>query len=151
MRARRSANKRAINSMENKLAGFMFQKTGINTLGKYLDVSAFRHKLISGNVANASTPGFRSRDIDFHAEFKRISGDTDRLVGNITHQSHIALGDHQEAPPDVQQARIQEGEMNAVDVDQEISGLAQNELLFTVGARLLKNKVDGIRKVITSK
>src|SRR5579883_2655405 len=33
-------------------------------LERYLDVSVFRHSLISSNLANIDTPGYRTRDLD---------------------------------------------------------------------------------------
>jgi len=38
-----------------------------------------------------------------------------------------------------------------VDIDREVSTLAKNELMFSVGARLLQRKLDGLKHVITSK
>jgi flagellar basal-body rod protein FlgB len=136
--------------MANKIADFMFEKTGASRLGKFLDVSAFRHKLISGNIANASTPGYRSRDINFHEEFKRVSGNPSHLEGVTTHEGHLPLGSHAQKPPDVDETRVPDGEMNAVDADREISHLAQNELIYTIGARLLKNKYANLRQAIKS-
>ncbi len=129
----------------------MFERIGIPKFEKYLDLASFRHKLTGGNIANASTPGYRSRDIDFGAEFARLTDQTELLSGLQTHQAHMPLGFHSERPPEPEEAEVIEGEMNSVDIDKEISTLAQNELLFTVAARLIKHKFDGLRKVITSR
>ncbi len=136
--------------MDNKIAQFMFEKTGVNKFSKYLDVSSFRHKLIAGNLSNVSTPGYRSRDIDFQAEFSRAVGQPSGLIGTTTHPNHIPIGEHAAKDPDVEEAELVESELNAVDPDREVSNLAQNELIYTVGARLLKRKFDGLRKAITN-
>jgi len=137
--------------MPNKLTQFMFERIGIPNFGKYLDLAAFRHKLVSGNIANASTPGYRRHDIDFQAEFKKMTGQTSRLVGHTTHDRHIILGNHQAKDPKVQYTRVIEGNMNSVDIDREVATLAKNELLFSVGARLLQRKLAGLKNAITSK
>ncbi len=137
--------------MANKIAEFMFQKTGIEKIGKYLDVAALRQKLVAGNLANVSTPGFGARDIDFQAEFSRVSGQGDKLVGYTTHANHIPLGGGPEGDPEVSTAKVIEGDMNAVDADHEIANLAQNELIYSISARLLQKKISGIRTVITSR
>ena len=134
----------------NKISNFVFDGVGVPDLKKYLDLASFRHKLITGNVANASTPGYRSRDIDFQAEFERISGRSNALVGSMTHPNHLATGNNIERAPEIDQAKIVEGDLNGIDIDSEISHLAQNELRFTIGARLLKSKFESLRKVITS-
>ncbi|HOP06931.1 MAG TPA: flagellar basal body rod protein FlgB [candidate division Zixibacteria bacterium] len=134
--------------MADKIADFMFQKSGVSNLGKFMDVASFRHKLISGNIANASTPGYQSKDINFFEEFRRVTESSDELSGTMTHENHIPLGNHASKAPEVNEAKVTDGEMNSVDADKEISGLAQNELIYTVGARLLKDKFDSLRKAI---
>ena len=135
----------------NGIAALMFEKTGMERLGKYLDVSSVRHKLVARNLANVSTPGFKSADIDFQKEFQRASGTGDFLASSRTHSNHIAFGGDPTADPKINQQRVASGDLNSVDAENEISNLAQNELVYTVGAKLLKNKVDGIRKAINSK
>lgn len=137
--------------MENKVSEFLFNRAGVPNFKKFLDLSSFRHKLIGGNVANVSTPGYKSRDIDFQAEFSRLTKQSGRLVGVITDPGHIPTGSHEAKPPDVDEVKVEEGSMNSVDIDKEIANLAQNELLFTVGASLLQRKFEELRKVIQSK
>lgn len=137
--------------MVNKTASFVFNRIGVPKFEKYLDLASFRHKLVGGNIANVSTPGYRSRDIDFNAEFARLTKETDNLAGVTTNKAHLPLGFHSERPPKPDEAKVAEGEMNSVDIDKEISTLAQNELVFTIAARLLKQKFDGLRKAISSR
>ena len=40
-------------------------------LEKYLDVVSMRQTLVSTNVANIDTPGYHTRDVDFHGELAR--------------------------------------------------------------------------------
>jgi len=135
----------------SKINDFLFVRNGIPQLEDYINLAAFRHKMKAGNVANSATPGFKSRDIDFQKEFDRISGESSHLAGITTNVNHIPLGQHKDKGPDVKEAKVQPGEINSVDIDKEIADMAQNELLFTVGARLLQKKFEGIRKAITSK
>ena len=37
----------------------------IQELGQYLDLAAYRQSLISSNLANIDTPGYRTQDVDF--------------------------------------------------------------------------------------
>ena len=43
----------------------------INVLDKTADASWRRHELISNNIANQSTPGYKRQDIDFEGELQR--------------------------------------------------------------------------------
>jgi len=135
----------------NKLSGFMFEKLGVPDYQKYLDLSSLRHKLISGNVANASTPKYQSQDINFQEEFENATGKGNHLQGMTTHANHIPLGQHAGSDPKIESERVKAGDMNSVDIDHEMSNLAQNELRYTIGARLLQMKFAGLKKAITSK
>ncbi len=137
--------------MENKLTNFLFNGVGVPTYQKYLDLASLRHKLISGNVANVSTPGYESRDIDFQGEFKRATSTGSQLAGVTTHKAHIPTGNHEARAPKPIETKVQDGDMNSVDIDKEISNLAQNELRYTVGATMLQRKFENLRKVIQSK
>jgi flagellar basal-body rod protein FlgB len=137
--------------MVNKLSEFMFNKLGVPKVQKYLDLASFRHKLIGGNIANVSTPGYKSRDIDFQSEFKKATSNTSRLAGEITHQSHIPLGQHSARPPEIEKAAIGDGDMNSVDIDTQVSNMTQNQLRYTVAARLLQKKFESTRNAITSR
>ena len=137
--------------MSNKITGFLFTKVGLPKLEAFLDLSAYRHKLISGNVANASTPGYRAQDIDFQKEFSRITGESHQLVGTMTNPGHIPLGQHKQRAPKVNMSRTTPGDLNAVDIDHEISSMARNELEFTIAAQLLQRKFQGLKKAIQSK
>lgn len=45
-------------------------QTNIPFLKKVLDVSSLKQKVIASNIANASTPGYKPKDIDFEKELK---------------------------------------------------------------------------------
>ena len=41
-----------------------------NSLENYMTLLAERQKLVAANIANADTPGYKTKDIDFQAEFR---------------------------------------------------------------------------------
>ena len=43
-------------------------------LGRFLDVAVARHAIITSNLANIDTPGYRARDINFRQELQRAGG-----------------------------------------------------------------------------
>jgi flagellar basal-body rod protein FlgB len=136
--------------MENKLTSFIFEKVGVNNYQKFMDLASTRHKLVSGNVANVSTPGYKAQDIDFKGELAKIGNKGSHLEGTVTHAGHIPTGNSAERSAKVTRERVAAGDINSVDIDQEVTKMAQNELLFSVGARLLKMKFDGLRNAIKS-
>ncbi len=135
----------------SKLNDFLFVRNGVPKLENYINLTAFRHKMRAGNVANAATPGFKSKDISFQKEFDKLNNNSSHLAGMITNSNHIPLGRNSNHGPKIVETKVQAGEINSVDIDKEIAEMAQNEVLFTVGARLLQKKFEGIRKAIISK
>lgn len=136
--------------MDNKLSSFLFEAAGVSRYRRFLDLTSLRHKLVSSNVANVSTPGYRSQDIDFKQELARSAAQTSRLAGTLTDRNHIPLGEHAERMPKVERTRVKDGDLNSVDIDREVPKMAQNELEFTIAARLLQKKFEGLRKAIVS-
>jgi len=137
--------------MDNRITQFLFNRSGIPNFKKFLDLSAFRQKLISGNIANASTPGYKSKDINFVEEYKRLTQKGRHIAGMITEPGHIPLGNYPQKPPKVNAVKVQEDDLNSVDIDKEVPRMAQNEILYSVGATLLKQKFETLKKVIRSK
>lgn len=137
--------------MDNGLSKFLFTKMGVPNFSKYLNLGSFRQKLIAGNMANAATPGYKAQDIQFEREYQRLTGTSEHLAGALTNQYHIPLGEHALKPPRVELEKIKDGDVNSIDIDEEVANLAQNELQFTIGAELLKRKFDSMRNAITSK
>ena len=43
-------------------------------LGRFLDLTVFRQALITSNLANIDTPGYRTRDVNFRQELERAAG-----------------------------------------------------------------------------
>lgn len=137
--------------MPVKIADIVFKGLGVPKFEKYLNLSSLKQKLISGNIANVSTPGYKSEDINFEDEYKKLTQKSGRIAGSLTHRSHIPLGNHAQAAPRINQAKIVVGEMNSVDIDKEMASLAQNELRYSISAKLIQMKFNGLQKVITSK
>ena len=105
-----------------------------------LDSCALRHKLIANNIANAETPGFKISDIKFKDQVKRALEDKDKEKETIdmanTHEKHISPGpksvDLSELVPQIIKIndtyRTEDG--NNVDIDRQMSNLAENTIEF---------------------
>ena len=109
---------------------------GIATAGKdieaYLNLLSLRQKLTVSNIANADTPGYKTRDIDFQAEFAAaLQGDSSPRV---VEASGLAVNN----------------DGNNVSLDREARMLAETALRFNVGVQLLKGEIEDIRKAIRS-
>jgi flagellar basal-body rod protein FlgB len=102
---------------------------GTTDLKRYMDLLSVRQTLVASNIANADTPGYRTRDIDFASEFRSAM---------------------EESPPAVREVQNLpiKSDGNNVNLDRESRMLAENALRFRMASALLKSEIDDIRKAI---
>ncbi len=114
-----------------------------------------RQKVITANVANAETPGFRALGYDFEEQLQAASGTDDPFPMKATNPKHFR-DDLTQADgtiePDVyvrpQESITEDG--NTVDVDKEMAELAQNQILYRSAVELINKKIGLVRYAITS-
>jgi flagellar basal-body rod protein FlgB len=102
------------------------------TLGNLLDLTAYRHRLISTNIANIDTPGFKSLDLDFAGEMRRA----------------LESGGEVEPTPRQVPTLSERPDGNNVSVDRESLLLAENQLRFRTGVQLLRSELQKIAVAI---
>lgn len=102
---------------------------GTENLARYLDLLSARQKLVAGNLANADTPGYHTKDIDFQFEFMS-------LVKGQAPQTVEPQGLHEK--PDG----------NNVSVDRETRLLAENTIRFNLASTLARGSLESVRKAI---
>ncbi len=100
----------------------------------FLDLVTFRHELVSSNLANVDTPGYRTQDIDFEGEMRRAG---QRLEGDPV-------------SPHVQEVRglIERPDGNNVSLERETLALAQIQLQYRAGVELLRNEIHILQSAI---
>ena len=98
-------------------------------LEKYMDLVATRQKLVAANIANADTPGYRTRDIDFQFEFESLQAGE---KPGIVEVPNLAV----------------KNDGNDVSIDRESRLLAENDLRFRLAAAFLKGGFAQIKSAI---
>jgi flagellar basal-body rod protein FlgB len=111
----------------------LIDSPALRLLGASLDVNAFRQGLISSNIANIDTPGYRTRDIDFR---KTLSNALEEVEASRSPAAHKVEG------------LIERPDGNNVNADREGLLLAQTQLRFTLSAQLLKGEFHRIASAI---
>jgi flagellar basal-body rod protein FlgB len=118
-------------------------------LGKMLDKAAVHQRVISSNVANVTTPGYERLGVDFDEALKRAMKKAQSKLMR-THPRHLPNADAiRKVKPEV--VKIEDGYWNGinnVNIDQEMTDLAKNQLDFEMAARLLEGRFSGLRTAI---
>ena len=118
-----------------------------------LDVRARRGELIANNLANADTPGYQARDIDFRQAMARAAGD--KTVGTTlttTRPGHIGGAASADAAgsPDLKYrtplAPALDG--NTVDAQIEQAAFAENAVRYQATLTFLNAKFRGLLTAI---
>ncbi|HEX9916957.1 MAG TPA: flagellar basal body rod protein FlgB [candidate division Zixibacteria bacterium] len=112
-------------------------RTNIPFLKKALNLSSFKQKLTSNNIVNASTPGYKPKDIEFTKELSSFLDKT-KTTGTRTNPAHIPLGQNRDKSPEVIATESTDpNNVNSVDIDKEMGNLAENELIYRFGTKFM--------------
>ncbi len=118
-------------------------------LERTLDVRAARHEVISSNIANEETPGYRARDVDFEKELKS-SMNRSSLRPVVTHAGHISgslplSSDVRIVVSDDRKAGL---DGNTVSLEKEMVKVTENTMMYRTAVSMLSKKFQIIRDAI---
>jgi flagellar basal-body rod protein FlgB len=100
--------------------------TGIE---RYMSLLSTRQKLVASNIANADTPGYKTKDIDFESE----------LQSQIQNQSPTVT--------EVSGLKTK-NDGNNVDMDREARLLSENALRFAIATNLARSELQTLKSAI---
>jgi flagellar basal-body rod protein FlgB len=115
---------------------------------------SLRQQAISNNLANIDTPGFKGSDVSFENELKRAIGSDGSMTLARTHEGHIgvgrSVGESDITPQLVELPASQlRNDGNNVDVDTQMSRLAETSLTYNALVEGMNLKLSLLRSVIT--
>lgn len=119
-----------------------------------LNLRAQRQEILAANIANADTPGYQSRDIDFASQLKNVM-ERGRAQGNtvaltMTSARHIPA-QASTAPQTNLLYRIPDQpsmDGNTVDMDRERTQFADNALKYQTDVTLMSGQIKGMMSVL---
>jgi flagellar basal-body rod protein FlgB len=110
-----------------------------------LDYHLRRHNLLSSNVANADTPGFRP--LELVREASELGEGNDGLPLASTHAGHRAehVGTAGDAAVEVERVIQPGGDGNAVSLEREMAKVAANDLRYQSITKAIRHHVGMLR------
>ena len=106
----------------------MLQRVGV-TIENYMTQLSARQQVVASNIANADTPGYKTKDVDFQSELAlQMSG----IKPTISEVSGLRT----------------KNDGNNVDIDREARLLAENALKFNIASNLARGELLSVRKAI---
>ncbi len=119
----------------------LFGKT-FNMLGTLMDYRSERNKIITSNIANLDTPDYKPSDYVFKDDLSKAMDA--RIILKRTHQKHFPNAGDEISKNDFKMVTSEE----KVDLDTEMTNLAENHLMYNLTVELLARKFKGIRSIL---
>jgi flagellar basal-body rod protein FlgB len=121
-------------------------------LGAVANLRQTRHNVISSNIANAETPGYQAKKLDFENALGRALTIEDMAPG-AAEQGHFTTG-----PGAISKVKADIYENpdvsvnpdgNTVDLEREMSTLAENSIMYKAAGQLINKKMAALRYAAT--
>jgi flagellar basal-body rod protein FlgB len=129
----------------------MFMDRTSRLLSKVLDLRAVRQSVISGNLANAETPGYIQKAVPFERELQKAF-DNNGIKLKKSEPGHISGNDGiMENSFNPYKLVREYGKPNELNIDTEMAKMAQNNLMYEASTRLLSKKFELLKAVIDSR
>jgi flagellar basal-body rod protein FlgB len=100
-----------------------------SSLERFLTLVSVRQRAVASNIANADTPGYKTKDIDFDSALRNSFQNSTPLPVEVDGLTNKNDG-------------------NNVDLDREARLLSENALRFNIGSNLLRSKLKMLRMAI---
>lgn len=127
----------------------------LETLSRSLNLRSRNHEMILNNVANADTPRYKPFALNVEEALKKNSPHVPETTVVQTNDKHLAA--RRNTPNELMKNSrstgddplLFRGDYNGVDIDQEMTALAKNSLLYKASAQLVAAKFKGLKHALT--
>lgn len=118
--------------------------SSVDVLSKSLDMYLLRHSVIADNIANAETPFFKARRVDFEQALQKAV-DSQNLgeaeaVRNIASAKPVIFED-----PEAEVGQ----DLNTVDMDREMAELSKNDVKYASSTQSISKKFALLKYAVT--
>jgi len=128
----------------------LFDKT-TDALASSLALRQIRHNVTSANIANAETPNYHAKKVDFEDALAQALDMDGNNSLSTSHGDHFAVGGKPAIDPGIYEnpdvAVNNDG--NTVDLEKEMSALAENSILYKSALQLINKKMAALKYAIS--
>ena len=123
----------------------------IRALNTSLNLRLANQKVISSNIANADTPGYKSKVMEFESALRDALGIGGVQAPLVTDSKHIMHTSENPIAPEIYEDPngIESLDGNTVDRSLEMEKLAENQILYDASTEILKRKLNMLKYAIT--
>lgn len=121
------------------------ESSSIKSLEKFISYCSTKNKVLSKNIANIGTENYKRQDVDFKTILFSNMGQM-----KATNPKHLKLPEINQPEFEVSQDKSMDNVsgVNNVDIDREMSELAENSIEFRFAARKIGDYYRNLQNVI---
>jgi flagellar basal-body rod protein FlgB len=111
-----------------------------------------RHLLISNNISQMDTPGYKANDVDFKSQLREVIGSGSQLNLRTTHTNHFGPGMkaiENISPLPQEENLLAKSNGNNVNIDYEMAKLAENQIDFNAVTQMMMKRGSTIKAAVT--
>ncbi len=115
-----------------------------------MTMRSYRGRILATNLANADTPNYKARDVDFKAVLGRVAEARNWKGLQTTHQKHFQEGDSGPSGTELQyRIPLQPSiDGNTVDPHMEQAAFMKNALAYQASLQFLNGRIKGLMTAI---
>ncbi len=110
-----------------------------------LSLRSRRSIVLATNIANAATPHFKARDVNFTAEMQKIAKTS---VMNTTHEKHIPVAGRQEGELAYRKSVNSSLDGNTVEMVVEQTEFSENAVRYQTSLQFINGRIAGLMSAI---
>lgn len=123
----------------------------IGALNTVMNLRLINQNVISSNIANADTPGYKAKALEFEGALRNALAEENQPTPIATDGRHIVHRSTEPVDPMIydEPNGIESLDGNTVDRSAEMAKLAENQLLYDAAAEALKRKLGMLKYAIS--
>ena len=123
----------------------------IGALNTSLNLRLLNQNVISSNIANADTPGYKAKAMEFEGALRDALGVGSKMPQAETNPNHIVHRATDPIDPEIYDDPngVESLDGNTVDRASEMAKMAENQLLYDASAEMLKRKLNMLKYAIS--
>lgn len=110
-------------------------------LEKMMDIATYRRKILTSNIANSDTPGYKAKDISFKNEINKAIEDIKNNNNTGNHNYHVFETFN----------TMPNRDGNTVNVDIEMAKMAENSLTYNATVQFYARKARMLKDAIKAR
>jgi len=129
----------------------ILQSSTIPALEQTLQFSQRRHEILASNVANISTPGYRSRDLDVQDFQHALSDSIDGLRSAPASNGSAVTRDELFSGPRAATEQVIYHDGSDVSMEHQVTEIAKNQHMHSLAITTMRSQFSLLRAAITER